>query len=282
MILDGKHIAEEIEKKIKQTIEEKTSVRPPGLAFIRVGENSASKTYIKMKKRKCQEVGILSFDKEFPETVSESTLLKAIHELNEDGSVDGILVQLPLPGHISTLKVIESVLPSKDVDGFHPINLGKVLIGEPETFYPCTPHGILMLLHHYKIPISGKHAVIVGRSNIVGKPLAAMLMQKNPETNATVTIAHSGTKNLAEVCKTADILIAAMGTPKFINASFVKPGAVVIDVGINRFDGKIVGDVDFESVFPLTSCITPVPKGIGPMTIAMLLSNTLLSYMRSI
>jgi methylenetetrahydrofolate dehydrogenase (NADP+)/methenyltetrahydrofolate cyclohydrolase len=286
MIMDGKCVAEEIEKHIKNTIEKKSAaipgIRAPGLAFILVGENSASKTYIKMKKRKCQEVGILSFDREFPETVKESTLLQTIHELNEDPSIDGILVQLPLPSHISTLKAIECVLPSKDVDGFHPVNLGKVLIGEPDTFYPCTPHGVLTLLHHYKIPISGKHTVIVGRSNIVGKPLAAMLMQKNPETNATVTVAHSATKNLAELCKTADILIAAMGAPQFIDQSFIQPGAVVVDVGINRFEGKIVGDVDFESVSPIASYITPVPGGVGPMTIAMLLSNTLLSYMRSV
>lgn len=279
-IIDGVDVASAIEKTIQTKISKRFALRPPGLAFIRVGEDSASKTYIKMKKRKCSEVGIQSFDKEFPIEISESLLLKSIQELNEDQNVDGILVQLPLPAHISTLKAVEAVSPDKDVDGFHPINLGKVLIGEPNTFFPCTPHGVIQLLHHYNIPISGKHVVIVGRSNIVGKPLAAMLMQKNLQTNATVTIAHSATQNLPSLCKTADILVAAIGSPNFIDSSFIKEGCVVIDVGINRLNGKIVGDVHFDSVAPLTSYITPVPRGVGPMTIAMLLSNTFLSYER--
>jgi methylenetetrahydrofolate dehydrogenase (NADP+)/methenyltetrahydrofolate cyclohydrolase len=280
MILDGKEIAKSIEEKIRNTIQKSPSRRPPGLAFIQVGEDSSSRTYIKMKKRRCEEVGILSFDREFPETISEETLLEAIRALNQDPNVDGILVQLPLPPHLSPFRAMEAIDPKKDVDGFHPLNLGRILLGEPDPFYPCTPLGIVTLLHHYEIPISGKHVVIVGRSNIVGKPLAAMLMQKNALGNATVTIAHSATHHLPTICKSADILIAAIGCAECITADYVQPGAVVVDVGINRKEGKIVGDVDFQSVAPIASKITPVPGGIGPMTIAMLLSNTLSAYNR--
>lgn len=273
-------VAAGITNGIKSVLETGHHTRAPGLAFILVGDNSASRTYIKMKKRRCGEVGIHSFDREFPSDITEEDLLRAIRELNEDPKVDGILIQLPLPPHISTYRAIEAVDPRKDVDGFHPVNLGKILLGEPDPFYPCTPRGVVALLHHYQIPVAGRHVVIVGRSNIVGKPLAAMLMQKHDEANATVTVAHSGTRHLPALCQTADILIAAMGSAQFIDSSYVKEGAAVIDVGINKVEGKIVGDVDFESVSKVASYLTPVPYGVGPMTIAMLLSNTLLSYER--
>jgi methylenetetrahydrofolate dehydrogenase (NADP+)/methenyltetrahydrofolate cyclohydrolase len=238
-----------------------------------------------MKKKRCQEVGILSFDCEFAENVSEEQVLQAINQCNEDTRIDGILVQLPLPTHLSAPRIMEAIHPAKDVDGFHPLNVGKTLIGDPDTFLPCTPRGIHVLLTHAQVPLLGKHVVIVGRSNIVGKPLAAILMQKAPHCNATVTVAHSLSEHLPEICRSADVLIAAMGKPKAITANMVKKGAVVIDVGINRLSesqGKphIVGDVDFAAVAPLCSQITPVPGGIGPMTVAMLLSNTLLSYQR--
>lgn len=233
-----------------------------------------------MKKKKCLEIGIASMDKEFPDTASENELLAHIEKLNGDETVDGILVQLPLPAHISAQKVMEKIAPEKDVDGFHPLNVGRMLIGETSGFLPCTPHGIQALLAAYKIQVEGRHVVILGRSNIVGKPLAAILMQKREGCNATVTVAHSQTKNLREITKTADILVAAMGHPRFVTKEMIKPGAAIIDVGINRVGGKIVGDVDFESLLPLCSYITPVPGGVGPMTIAMLMSNTVVSFER--
>lgn len=275
-LIDGKHIASQIEHDLKKMIG--TLTRPPGLAFVLVGENPASRTYVRMKKKKCISLGIVSKDKEFPESVSEHDLLKHISHLNSDPTVDGILVQLPLPKHISTPKIMEAVSPEKDVDGFHPINIGKMLLGEIDGFLPCTPYGIRVLLSSYKIPIAGKHVVILGRSNIVGKPLAAILMQKAPDCNATVTIAHSFTENLKEITRSADILVAAMGKAHFVTHDMVKKGVVIIDVGINRLGDKIVGDVDFKTVAPLASYITPVPGGVGPMTIAMLMSNTIRSY----
>lgn len=281
-IIDGTFVAHIIEERIAQAIGH--TKRPPGLAFVLVGKDPASESYLRMKKKKCKEVGILSVDREFSENITEVHLLREIEELNQDPAIDGILVQLPLPAHISTTRVMEKIHPLKDVDGFHPINIGKMLLGDLSGFLPCTPHGILVLLTHYQIPLKGKHVVILGRSNIVGKPLSAILMQKNDYCNATVTVAHSLTEHLTSLCKTADILVAAVGKPHFVTAEMVKDGSVVIDVGINRIktaEGlKIVGDVHFEQVAPLTSCITPVPKGVGPMTIAMLLSNTLLSYER--
>lgn len=280
ILIDGKLVAEAIEERVKQTLLNSRATRPPGLAFILVGENPASRTYIEMKKRKCAAVGILSFDRELPGNTDEVTLLATIEKLNQDPGVDGILIQLPLPAHLSTLRAISAVDPSKDVDGFHPVNFGKLLLGESHPFPPCTPQGVIALLHHYKIPINGRHVVIVGRSNIVGKPLAAMLMQKNPQTNATVTVAHSGSTNLMDLCQSADILIVAAGYPSLIDARFVKPGAAVIDVGINKVSGKLVGDVDFDSVAKVAGHLTPVPGGVGPMTIAMLLANTLASYQK--
>lgn len=281
-LIDGTAIAKTIQEQIAHAISKLTH-RKPGLAFILVGSNPASETYIRMKKRRCNDVGILSFDCQLPEKTSESQLLREIDRLNQDPAVDGILVQLPLPAHIDPIRIMNAVDPSKDVDGFHPLNFGKMLLGETDGFFPCTPYGVQILLTRSQIPVLGKHVVIVGRSNIVGKPLAALLMQKAPHSNATVTVAHSLTENLKEICKSADILIAAMGKPHFIKADMVKKGAVVIDVGINRITSDkdmIVGDVDFDSVAPLCSHITPVPGGVGPMTIAMLLSNTLLSYQR--
>lgn len=277
-LIDGKEIAHKIEKELKKKVD--AFPRPPGLAFVLVGDNPASRTFVNMKKKKCLEIGIASIDKEFPVSVSEYELLLHIEGLNKDSTVDGILVQLPLPKHISTQKVMEAILPDKDVDGFHPINVGKMLIGETDCFFPCTPLGIQTLLLRSKITIEGKHVVILGRSNIVGKPLAAMLMQKRLGCNATVTIANSLTENLQEIASSADILVAAMGRAHFVTKSMVKPGAVVIDVGINRTGSKIVGDVDFENVAPIASLITPVPGGVGPMTIVMLMSNTVLSFER--
>lgn len=283
-LIDGKKVAAEIEEKIAHAISH-IKGRKPGLAFILVGRDPSSKVYIGMKRKKCKEVGIVSFDIEFPETISEKQLIEEIHRLNANPDVDGILVQLPLPSHINQTNVIESVMPDKDVDGFHPLNMGKLLIGDASGFCPCTPLGIHVLLANSRVPLLGKHVVIVGRSTIVGKPLAALLMQKAPHCNATVTVAHSLTTNLPSLCKTADILVAAIGKASFITEDMVKEGAVVIDVGINRMSSKegvshIIGDVDFEHVAPKCSSITPVPGGVGPMTIAMLLSNTLLSYQR--
>jgi len=284
VIIDGKSIASRIEAQVAGAISH-IQGRKPGLAFILVGQDPASRTYIHMKKKKCVEVGIASFDVELPQSITEAKLLEEIAKLNLDSRIDGILVQLPLPSHIHTPTIMEAVDPTKDVDGFHPLNVGKMLIGENDGFFPCTPYGVQVLFTQAQIPLLGKHAVIVGRSNIVGKPLAAMLMQKAPHANATVTVAHSLSENLPELCRSADILIAAIGKPKFIQAHMVKRGAVVIDVGINRVPGPqkqpiLVGDVDYDAVAPLCSAITPVPGGIGPMTIAMLLSNTLLSYQR--
>lgn len=279
MIIDGKLVANKIEHQIAQAIS-KLDGRPPALAFILVGTNPASISFIKMKKKKCKEVGILSIDRELSEDVSELHLMKEIEQLNQDGDVDGILVQLPLPPHINTQKVVQTIHPGKDVDGFHPLNVGKMFLGEQDVFFPCTPHGIQVLLAQSAIPVEGRHVVIIGRSNLVGKPLGAILMQKRDHANATVTLAHSQSLHLKEICLSADILVAAIGKPHFVKADMVKNGAVVVDVGINRIKNQIVGDVDFAHVAPKCSYITPVPGGVGPMTIAMLLSNTLLSYQR--
>jgi methylenetetrahydrofolate dehydrogenase (NADP+)/methenyltetrahydrofolate cyclohydrolase len=238
-----------------------------------------------MKKKRCKEVGMLSLDCELPSTITEEDLLKEIEKLNTNPAIDGILIQLPLPDHMNTMHIVSAIDPAKDVDGFHPLNVGKMLIGETDGFLPCTPHGIQVLLTQAQIPIHGRHVVIVGRSNIVGKPLAAILMQKAPHCNASVTVVHSQSEHLPEICRSADILIAAMGKPLFIKKEMVKQGAVVVDVGINRIktsqgQSTLVGDVDYAQVAPLCSHISPVPGGVGPMTIAILLSNTLLSYQR--
>ncbi len=281
MIIDGRAIAQKIQQDLKM-VTQKIAGRKPSLAFVRVGEHPPSISYIQSKKKKSTEVGILSLDRELPENTSQERLLEEIHLLNQNELVDGILVQLPLPSHINPDAIVSFIDPSKDVDGFHPLNIGKLLIGETDGFFPCTPYGIVTLLSHAKINPSGKHVVILGRSNIVGKPLAALLMQKREGANATVTIAHRQTTQLKELCQTADILVAAMGSPHFVTQEMVTPNTVVIDVGINRIGNKIVGDVDFENVAPKCAAITPVPGGVGPMTIAMLLSNTLLSFQRRI
>lgn len=279
MIIDGKGVAKNIENSLKEAIGHLKG-RKPALAFVLVGDDPASIAFIRMKKKKCHEVGILSVDLELPSTISEEYLLGEIERMNQNPQIDGILVQLPLPGHIKVDRILEAIDPTKDVDGFHPLNMGRLLLGEKRGFFPCTPYGISILLHRSGISVAGKHVVILGRSNIVGKPLAALLMQKEKEANATVTIAHSASENLHELCLSADVLVAAIGKAGFVKGSMVKKGAVVVDVGINRVEGKIVGDVDFDEVAPKCSHITPVPGGVGPMTIAMLLSNTLLSYQR--
>ncbi len=280
ILIDGKKIASEIQAEIAQKVL-KLEERKPGLAFILVGENPASQSYVRSKKKACAETGIASTTVELPASISESDLLKQIDRLNRDPNIDGILVQLPLPSHIDERAVTCAIDPKKDVDGFHPLNVGKMLLGEEDGFLPCTPHGIKILLERCRIPVEGKHVVIVGRSNIVGKPLAAILMQKKPHCNATVTVAHSQSEHLAAITRSADILVAAIGRPFFIKKEMVKPGSTVIDVGINRLpDGKLVGDVEFSSVSETASHISPVPGGVGPMTIAMLLQNTLWSYLK--
>ncbi len=253
----------------------------PGLAVVLVGENPASQVYVRMKKKGCAEVGVQSFSHQLPTTCSEKRLLDLIAKLNGDPRVHGILVQLPLPKHIGEAKVISAIDPAKDVDGFHPVNVGRMLTGDP-SFLPCTPAGCQALLMRSGFNPAGQHVVIVGRSNIVGKPLAAILMQKAPGADATVTVCHSRTHNLAAITRSADILIAAIGVPGFVKADMVRPGAVVIDVGVNRVDDpstekgyKLVGDVDYDAVAKKAAAITPVPGGVGPMTIAMLLKNTI-------
>lgn len=282
-IIDGKKIADDIKGEVKAEAERLKAQKGvvPGLAFILVGENAASHVYVRMKGKGCEEVGFYSVTLELPETTSEGTLLQKIEEFNRDNRIHGILVQLPLPKQISEEKAVEAVDPNKDVDGFHPTNVGLLVTGRPR-FRPCTPAGVQELLLRSGIDPGGKHVVIVGRSNIVGKPLANMLSQKQPGANAVVTLCHTGTNDLSLYTKQADILIAAIGKAEAITGDMVKPGAVVIDVGINRVDDpkakngyRLVGDVHFESVSKVAGAISPVPGGVGPMTIAMLLKNTL-------
>ncbi len=284
MLIDGKAIALDIEKNLAATIS-KIQGRKPGLAFILIGDHPASRSYIRMKRKKCKEVGIQSFDQEFAESVSEQEVLDTIERFNKNRDIDGILVQFPLPKHISPSKVVRAIDPDKDVDGFHPVNLGKLTRNENDGFLPCTPAGIVELLKRSQITTKGKNIIIVGRSNIVGKPLALLLMQPSEYGNATVTIAHSHTKNLKELCLNSDIIIAAVGQPGLITEEMVPNGCVVIDVGINRLEEgeskpRLIGDVDYERVKNKVTHITPVPGGVGPMTIAMLLANTLISYQR--
>jgi methylenetetrahydrofolate dehydrogenase (NADP+)/methenyltetrahydrofolate cyclohydrolase len=288
MIIDGKAIAKQIQQEIAAAVrgiaEKSRHARMPCLAVIIVGDHPASKIYVERKTKACLEVGILSRRIELSKDTPEKALIKTIETLNADDAVDGILVQLPLPPQINPLHILHKIDPSKDVDGLHPYNVGKMLIGDADTFFPCTPLGIKEILIRSKVQTSGRHAIVVGRSNLVGKPMAAILMQNADGGNATVTIANSQTKNLKEFCKMADIVIAAVGQPKLITADMVKTGAVVIDVGINKIDADnaagytLVGDVDFDKVQEVASLITPVPGGVGPMTIVMLLSNTLKSY----
>ena len=280
-LLDGKGIAKQIQDEIKAEVSEfvEKSGVTPCLAAVLVGDDPASHVYVRNKERACERVGVASRLHRLPADTSEADLLALIERLNVDAAVHGILVQLPLPSHIAEIKILDAVHPLKDVDSFHPENVGLVVQGRPR-FLPCTPHGVVQILHRHGIEISGKHAVVVGRSEIVGKPLAMMLMQRSSNlgasaANATVTVCHSRTKNLAEITRQADILIAAIGQPKFITADMIKPGAIVIDVGINRTDDGLVGDVDFEAALEIAGAITPVPGGVGPLTIAMLLWNTL-------
>ena len=279
-ILDGKTLAQKIRTQLKETIQSQQAKigRPPGLAVLMVGDNPASAVYVRNKEKACTKVGIASFGKHFPVDTETAELEQAIAELNRDDRVDGILVQLPLPNHLDAVALLHQIAPAKDADGLHPVNLGKLVRGEVG-LRSCTPAGVMELLREYQIPLSGKKVVVVGRSILVGKPLALMLL----EENATVTIAHSRTQDLAAVCRDADILVAAVGKPELITAAMVKADAVVVDVGINRIEdnqgnSRLVGDVDFDSVAKVASYITPVPGGIGPMTVAMLLKNTVLSW----
>jgi methylenetetrahydrofolate dehydrogenase (NADP+)/methenyltetrahydrofolate cyclohydrolase len=278
-LIDGKAAAKEIREEIKKEVNElKAQGVVPGLAVILVGDDPASHTYVRNKEKGCKEVGIHSEIYKYPAAISEAELLDKIRELNEDKRIHGILVQLPLPGHISESKVIDTISPEKDVDGFHPVNVGKMVIGK-EGFLPCTPYGIMKLLEREQIDLKGKRAVVIGRSNIVGKPAGLLLLQRN----ATVTYCHSKTEDLSYHTKQADIIIAAVGKAKFLKAEDVKEGAVIIDVGMNRDEnGKLCGDVDFESVREKASFITPVPGGVGPMTITMLLYNTVQSAKRTV
>ncbi|QDU82232.1 Tetrahydrofolate dehydrogenase/cyclohydrolase [Polystyrenella longa] len=275
-IIDGKKIAAETRELLAKEValfHNETGITPH-LAAILVGEDPASAVYVRNKERACAKAGMKSTLHKLPSETTEAELLEMIEQFNDDSSVHGILVQLPLPGHIEEQRVLDAVTPLKDVDCFHPENVGLLAQGRPR-FQPCTPRGVQVLLEKSGIDVSGKHAVVLGRSEIVGKPMAMLLVQKGPVANATVTICHSRTANLKEVTRQADILVAAIGKPNFVTAEMVKPGAVVMDVGINSVDGKLVGDVDFDQVAPIASSITPVPGGVGPMTIAMLLDNTL-------
>ena len=281
-MLDGKLVSQAVKDALRIQVEERiqNQKKVPHLAAILVGNNGASETYVASKVKSCAEIGFRSTLKRLPQDVTEQELLFHINELNEDFDVDGILVQLPLPGHISEQKVIETIYASKDVDGFHPESVGRMVQGLP-AYFPATPYGILLLLEHYKIETKGKHAVIIGRSNIVGRPISILLSRNAYPGNCTVTVCHSHTQNLKEICLQADIIVAALGRAEFLKGDMVKEGAVVIDVGITRVSDpskksgfSLKGDVDFASVAPRSSYITPVPGGVGPMTIAALMKNT--------
>ena len=281
-ILNGKEASQAIKDSLKLKVAQLSSQgkEVPHLAAILVGNNGASETYVGAKVKACEEVGFKSTLIRAEDTISSLKLLEMIRELNSDPDVDGILVQLPLPKHISEEEVIKTIDPNKDVDGFHPINVGAMVLGQ-STFIPATPYGIMLLLEHYKVETKGKHAVVLGRSHIVGRPMSILLSGNGDPGNCTVTICHSHTKNVKEICQTADIIVAAIGRPEYVTADMVKEGAVVIDVGITRVPDaskksgfKLKGDVDYENVAPKCSFITPVPGGVGPMTIAALLKNT--------
>lgn len=284
-LIDGKYVADTIKKEIAQTVAQMVAEgkKRPHLAAILVGHDGGSETYVAHKVKACEQCGFESTLIRYESEVTEAELLKTIEDLNNDASVDGFIVQLPLPKHISEQKIIEAIDYKKDVDGFHPINVGRMSIGLP-CYLSATPAGILELLARYNIPTKGANCVVLGRSNIVGKPVASLMMQKNNPGDATVTVCHSSTKNLKEICANADIIIAALGSPGFVKADMVKPGAVIIDVGTTRVPDstrksgfRLCGDVDFENVAPKCSFITPVPGGVGPMTIVSLMKNTLLA-----
>jgi methylenetetrahydrofolate dehydrogenase (NADP+) / methenyltetrahydrofolate cyclohydrolase len=287
-ILDGKKAAQAIKDELKIDVAQRANEgkKKPHLAAILVGNNGASETYVAAKVKACEETGFKSTLIRFEAEISENKLLEKIEELNTDPDVDGILVQLPLPKHISDEHVINAMHPDKDVDGFHPVNVGKMVQGLP-TFIPATPYGIMLLLEHYKIHTKGKHAVVIGRSNIVGRPMSILLSGNSNPGNCTVTICHSQTHNLKEICLQGDIIVAALGRPEFVKGDMVKQGAIVVDVGITRAEDatkksgfRLKGDVNFEEVAPKSSWITPVPGGVGPMTIAALMKNTFLSCTR--
>lgn len=269
--IDGKALAAKVKAQTAEAA--KSLYRRPGLAVILVGNDPASRVYVTGKEKDCAECGFLSFEHALREDTTQETLLDLIQELNRDPQVDGILCQLPLPGHLDEEAVLNAIARDKDVDCFHPYNVGRLMIGDP-VFLPCTPAGVMEMLREYGIPVRGRRCVVLGRSNIVGKPMAMLLLHEN----GTVTICHSKTQDLQGICRNADILVAAVGRPKFITADMVKPGAAVIDVGMNRDEnGKLCGDVDYAAVEPVAGCITPVPGGVGPMTIAMLLKNTVMA-----
>ena len=281
-ILDGKKAAQAIKDDLRIDVAQRSNEgkKVPHLAAILVGNNGASETYVAAKVKACEETGFKSTLIRFEPDISENKLLEKIEDLNNDPDIDGILVQLPLPKHISDENVINTISPDKDVDGFHPVSIGRMVQGLP-TFVPATPYGIMLLLQHYKIDTKGKHAIVIGRSNIVGRPMSILLSGNSNPGNCTVTICHSQTKNLKEICLQGDIIVAALGHPGYVKADMVKQGAIVIDVGITRLEDttrksgfKLKGDVNFETVSPLASWITPVPGGVGPMTIAALMKNT--------
>ncbi len=287
MILDGKIASAAVKETLAREVAilKQQQKRAPHLAAILVGNNGASETYVASKVKNCNEVGFESTLIRLDATATEEVLLQEIKKLNESNLIDGILVQLPLPKHISEAKVIETINPAKDVDGFHPINVGKLVQGLP-SFIPATPYGIMLMLEYYQIETQGKHAVVIGRSNIVGRPMSILLSSNTARGNCTVTLCHSHTPDIAAICKTADIIVAALGKPGFLTADMVKQNAVIIDVGITRVTDsttakgfRIKGDVDFDSVFPKSAAITPVPGGVGLMTIAGLLKNTLQAYL---
>lgn len=287
-IIDGKLIAEQIKTEIAAEVKEMldNGHDAPHLAAILVGEDGASQTYVASKEKSSHEVGFISTTYRFPETISEKELLDAIGFVNDDDEIDGLIIQLPLPKHISQEKVIAKIDPSKDVDGFHPQNLGKLVLGE-ETYIPATPYGIMQLLKRSGIETAGKHAVVIGRSNIVGTPMSLLLSRNANPGNCTVTICHSKTQNIKEIAKMADILVVAIGKPEMVDASYIKPGATIIDVGIHRVADeskksgfRLVGDVNYEDAIKVAGAITPVPGGVGPMTIVGLLQNTLLAKKR--
>ncbi len=287
-IIDGKQVAADIRAELKQEVAKlKEQGIVPGLGVILIGDDPASQSYVTAKERTCGELGIYSDDNRLPADTSQADLLRLVETMNGDPKINGILVQLPLPKHMNESEVIFAIDPAKDVDGFHPVSVGKMVVGE-KTYLPCTPHGVLHLLLRSGVKIEGAHVVIVGRSNIVGKPLANMLIQKSPTGNATVTVCHTRTKDLAHYTRQADIVVAAAGRPNTVTADMVKDGAVVIDVGVNRVEDatkkrgyRLVGDVDFEAVKEKASLITPVPGGVGPMTITMLMVNTVESAKRA-
>lgn len=278
-IIDGKATAAALRADLKTDIARVLADggRKPGLAVVLVGEDPASQVYVRSKERACAEAGIESFPYRLSARISQDELEDCIRMLNERDEVDGILVQLPLPAHLDSERALALILPEKDVDGFTAVSMGRLALGLPG-LRPCTPAGIMTLLERYELSPSGKHAVVVGRSNIVGKPLAMLLAQPGPWANATVTLCHSGTRNLAEICREADFLFPALGRPKFITADMIKPGAVIVDVGINRIESGLVGDVDYAPAAEKARAITPVPGGVGPMTIAQLLCNTVIAW----